>query len=74
MSTLPGLYRHLKSGNIYEVERVGIVNATDAQDGQVMVMYWRKGTSSASDIWFVREEREFRSKFVRLQGQDDVPE
>ena len=49
--------KHLKTGAIYQV--VGeAINATDAQDGQGMVIYRRDG------VTFVREVHEFMEKFA----------
>ena len=51
---------HLKSGNTYHVLDVGrIINATNAVDGQEMVLYTRNGK------FYVREKKEFEEKFCR---------
>lgn len=59
----PSVYRHLKTGNLYVVERQPILNATNAQSGQRMVLYRRHGAEAAGGNWFVREENEFSAKF-----------
>lgn len=49
-------YIHLKTGNIYQ--KIGeAINCTNAQDGQVMIIYKR------DDMTFVREKNEFEAKF-----------
>lgn len=54
-------YRHLKTGNIYIL--VGIaINATNAQDGQGMILYTKENDS----VTYAREENEFLEKFERL--------
>lgn len=51
-----GIFIHRKTGNKYVV--IGeCLNCTNAQDGQVMVIYFRDGRT------FVREKREFLEKF-----------
>jgi hypothetical protein len=51
-----GFYRHIKTGKIYEKTGTAI-NATNAQDGELMVCYSRNGHA------FVRDRREFTEKF-----------
>lgn len=51
-----GKAEHLKTGNIYDV--VGeAIDATNARDGQVVVVYTRNGRL------FVRDKAEFLAKF-----------
>lgn len=51
---------HNKTGNIYNIINVGkIVNCTNEQDGQEMILYYRDGK------FFVREREEFEEKFTR---------
>ena len=58
-------YKHLKTGNIYYA--IGeVLNATNEQDGQTMILYYRDGKNDASDLIFVRETEEFHSKFERV--------
>ena len=52
--------KHLKTGNIYTVKGE-IINATNAQSGQVMVLYERNG------VEYVRARREFLRKFEVLK-------
>ena len=50
-------YRNKKTGNVYEV--IGnAINATNTNDGQIMVMY----KNDSGEI-FVREKKEFYEKF-----------
>lgn len=53
-------YVHKKTGNRYV--KLGIaINATNAQDGQIMVLYQKK---SKKGSLFIREESEFCEKFI----------
>lgn len=54
---MKSLWRHKKTGNIYEVSYMEVINCTNAQDGQIMVLYKRGGKT------FVREINEFKEKF-----------
>ena len=56
-------YKHLKTGNIYEVIRDDVVNCTNANDDQIMVLY---KTERYPDKIFVREINEFNEKFKPL--------
>lgn len=58
-----GTYTHKKTGKLYVTQRVGVINATNAQDGQKMVIYRAFGVTSLADHWYVREEAEFMAKF-----------
>jgi hypothetical protein len=49
-----GLYIHQKTDKLYRVTGI-VMNATNAQDGQVMVEYYSIETGQK----FVRSEREF---------------
>ncbi len=59
------LWKHIKSGDIYHVARVGL-NATNGCEGQVMVRY----TSTKDDgfMEFYREINEFKQKFVPFRA------
>ena len=48
---------HKKTGNVYTVITSNVINCTNAQDGQQMVLYTKDG------MWFVREKKEFEEKF-----------
>ena len=54
---------HIKTGNKYFVINDGIINATNANDGQLMVLYSGKRRGSDSMGVFVRERSEFLEKF-----------
>jgi len=53
-------YKNLKKGTVYEVLRTGVINCTNAQDGQKMVLY------SNGELVFCREENEFYQKFEKI--------
>ena len=59
-SQLPRQVQNKKTRDIYVVLRT-VVNATNAQDGQVMVEYYIGGE------YFVREINEFLDKFIFLK-------
>ena len=59
MDNTAELYCHIKTGNTYQyIEEV--VNATNKNDGEAMILYCRNGK------YFVREKTEFFEKFVKL--------
>ena len=49
---------HIKTGNVYVMEEQEAINATNDNDGQVMVVYRNEEGHT-----FVREKREFWNKF-----------
>jgi hypothetical protein len=62
---------HLKTGNVYSKVNQNVINATNADDGQIMVLYV-KGNSVLIKLvqlllnnipLFVREKQEFLLKF-----------
>lgn len=56
-------WRHNKTGHLYLIAEPGtVINATNAQDGQKMVVYHRADGDDHS--YYVREESEFRLKFT----------
>jgi len=57
---------HKKSGRQYSIIFSGVINATNAQDGQEMVVYMGKTKDEKSVRVFVREEKEFEEKFERI--------
>ena len=57
------LFKHLKTGNIYEMLRDDVINCTNANDDQIMVMYKRE---DLPDLIFVREKNEFYQKFEEI--------
>ena len=54
---------HLKTGHIYYVVNDNVINATNHDDGVIMVLY-----VNTDNMCFVRERNEFWQKFRR---QDD---
>ncbi len=56
-------YKHLKTGNIYYLLRDDVINCTNANDHQTMVLYKRDGYP---DLIFVREKEEFFEKFEKV--------
>lgn len=61
-----GPYKNNKTGDLYEVIEFAI-NATNAQDGQEMVIYkkfFQKPQDLGNEQKFVREKNEFFNKFT----------
>lgn len=56
-------YEHLKTGNIYELVRDDVINCTNANSEQIMVLY---KNPQHPDLIFVREKEEFFQKFKKL--------
>lgn len=56
-------YRNIKNGNIYKVIREDVINCTNANDGQIMVLYKNE---KYPDKIFVREINEFNIKFQKI--------
>lgn len=59
------MYTHIKTGHVYELVQDKVINATNAQDGERMVLY----TNLQGD-WFVREHSEFHQKFKVKGGRN----
>lgn len=53
-------FKHIKTGNIYKMIRDDVINCTNANDHQTMVLYKRPGFE---ELIFVREKEEFYKKF-----------
>jgi len=60
-------YKNVKTGNIYKLLGV-VINSTNAQDGQQMVMYQQEVGSQV----YVREYTEFYKKFEEFCSDDLV--
>jgi len=60
------LYKHKKSGRTYEVVSENIINATNSQDGQIMIMYIGDKKDDSGKGAFVREASEFYEKFEKI--------
>jgi hypothetical protein len=56
-------YKHIKSGDIYTVINNTIINTTNANDGELMVLYHNKDGKL-----FVREIIEFHEKFNQFNN------
>ena len=56
-------YRNIKNGNIYEIIRDDVINCTNANDNQIMVLY---KSLEHPDMLFVREINEFNIKFEEV--------
>lgn len=67
------VYIHLKTGKPYLVMHRGIINATNAQDGQKMVLYTPYTKAHEHVAWYVRSEEEFHRKFRLITDEDQVP-
>lgn len=57
-------FKHLKTGDTYEMVRDDVINCTNANDHQTMVLYKRDGFP---DLIFVREKEEFYQKFQEIK-------
>jgi len=60
-------YKHIKSGRIYYVLSDNIINATNEQDGQIMVCYIGDKKDNNGCGVFVREKNEFTHKFKKIE-------
>jgi hypothetical protein len=60
------LYKHTKTGRNYWAYTSDITNATNAQDGQRMVLYFGRYKDSGKIGAFVREYTEFHEKFKMI--------
>lgn len=60
---ITGFWRNKKRGNVYRVLQDGLVNTTNAQDGETMVMYVAIADTPDAPFTFVRERAEFLAKF-----------
>ena len=56
-------YKNIKNGNFYEVIRDDVINCTNANDDQIMVMY---KSLDHPELLFVREKSEFYVKFEEV--------
>lgn len=58
-------FKHLKTGNIYEMIRDDVINCTNINADQIMVLY---KNDNYPDKIFVREKSEFYEKFQPLEN------
>lgn len=56
------LFENIKTGELYILEQANVVNATNANDGQMMVLY-----ANLNGKTYVREAGEFYAKFKRYE-------
>lgn len=56
-------YKHKKSGRIYSVISKTIINATNKDDGKIMILYEGEKCDNSGIGQFVRELEEFNIKF-----------
>lgn len=56
------IVKHLKSGRYY-IKLFSFINATNAQDGQIMILYFGKYKNKFRFWFFCREKEEFNKKF-----------
>lgn len=61
---MKNIYIHKKSGLEYLVLRYDIINCTNENSDQIMVMYTK---NTNEDFIYVREITEFNEKFERIQ-------
>lgn len=66
-----GYYKHNKTGNLYFAEKL-LINATNANDGQVMVEYYPcdKYRIPQWESGYVRELVEFNEKFTKYEERE----
>ena len=57
-------FKHLKTGDTYFMLRDDVINCTNANDHQTMVLYRREGYP---ELIFVREKEEFFQKFKAVE-------
>lgn len=58
-------FKHIKTNNIYEMVREDVINCTNANDDQIMVLY---RNPDYKDLIFVREKKEFYEKFKEIKN------
>ena len=64
MTIVGGIYKNKKTGKLYQVgSGIKVINTTNDQDGQEMVMY--VDPKKPFQI-FVREKKEFSEKFISI--------
>lgn len=59
------IVKHLKSGRLY-LKLFSFINGTNAQDGQVMILYFGKYKNKNRFWFFCREKNEFNEKFKEI--------
>jgi hypothetical protein len=61
---MPAFYRNIKTGDLYKVLDGSIMDATNATEGRMMVLY-----KDAKGKKYTREEKEFGEKFKKVSGR-----
>lgn len=69
----PRVFVHIKTGNLYLVIHRGLINATNAQNGQKMVLYTPYTKDREHVPWYIRAEDEFDQKFRPADDEDEAP-
>lgn len=62
-------YIHIKTGRIYTVISTNIINATNKNDGEIMVLYKGLKSDKTGGDMFVREYNEFYEKFKPFNNE-----
>lgn len=57
------IYKHKKSGRLYTVVSMNVINGTNKDDGTIMVLYTGMKRDGSGHGQFVRELNEFNEKF-----------
>jgi hypothetical protein len=65
VTTVPKLWRHIKTGNIY-VSYGTVIDCTNSTEGREMVLYAMPGSAQ----WYAREKVEFEKKFTDVSQKD----
>ena len=60
-------YQNIKSGKLYTVLSFDIINATNKDDGERMVLYEGERKNSTDIAQFVRNYDEFMIKFIKYE-------
>ena len=58
----PEVWKNKKNGKLYRILYYSVINTTNAQDGQKMVVY-----ENMEGQIFVREQKEFYEKFEEVK-------
>ena len=68
MITTYSQWKHNKTGMLYIVTAVNVYNATNASDGQLLVLYIEQPKDEDHETRiFAREVNEFKSKFTEVE-------
>lgn len=68
MITTYSQWRNNKTGTLYMVTAANVYNATNANDGQLLVLYIEQPKDEGHETRiFAREVNEFKSKFTEVE-------